>query len=353
MRILRENEAGTGGGGQPSKEQQFDDILSQMNSGTPAAPVKKDDTPPPPPPSEEGGVDYKAKFEQLSAEYEPIKGKVAELDNLRALAEADPFDGDVELKAIKELKAKGASTDTALQYLRMDLKTMTPFDKKVLSMQLSTPNVSKDKLEKYVREQYKLGEYAPKQDDGETPDESDGLTKLEIEVATKGGVDEQLAQQKEELLTQAGKPRSEVKLEQEQKAASASLEADWNKEAPTILNTLKGFAVKVEGVENPIKIELDGYDEAKVKEYLDRVVKGGHNLTEDNVKYVREQVMKDAYYDNREKIALKIAQATSGKLEKESVQELNNPSVFTPKPGDGVIKKTKQEELDYALKNLQ
>lgn len=334
------------------KQQQLDKALTDFsNGGNPNPPGKgTQDAPTPndPPAVEE---DWKAKFEALNAEFEPVKVKAAEADKYKELIDADPYDGDAEVAAIAKLKKQGASLDTALQYIKMDITTMTPLEKKVLSMQLATPGVAKEKIEKAIKQQYGLGEYAPLTGENDEPNEQDGLDRLEIEVATKGGIDEQLAQQKEDLLKPAAKPRSEVLAEQSQKDKEATLKTGWKNEVPSISSSLKAYEAKVDGLETPVKIELEGYGEDKLNEYIERLVKNGYDVTPKNVEIAKTQILKDALYDNMPKIAREIAKASNGKLDAKYIQELHNSSAHQPTP-NAAVKKTKQEELDFALKNM-
>lgn len=294
----------------------------------------------------EGTEDYKAKFEALTTEFESVRQRAEEADKYKALSESDPYDGNSDLTIIAKLAKDGVPIDTAMQYIKMDLTKMSPFEKKVLSEQLNTPGVSKEKIEKYVKQQYGLGEYAPEVD-GEQ-NEQDGLDRLEIEVAKKGGIDETLAKQKEELVTTAAKPRSEVSKELSQK----ELSNEWSKSIPEISTSLKDFEVKVEGIEAPIKITLDGYGQDKLNQYIEQVAKTGYKPTKENLEYMKSQIMKDAFYENREKFALEIAKATNGKLSAEIYQELHNPSKGGPSPA-APVKKTPKEELAYALANMK
>jgi len=294
------------------------------------------------PPADE----YRTKYEALEKEVGTLREKANKAEEYKALLDSDQFDGDADVQLVAKLKKQGVSLETIVQYKNMDISKMTPYDQKVLLEQLEKPTIPKEKIEKFVKQQYGLGEYAPIGEDGETRNEQDGLDRLEYEAAGAEGISAKLAKQKEELVKVAAKPRSQVAQEISQK----ELTAQWSKEIPTFESTLKAYEAKIEGLESPLKVELEGYGQEKLDEYIQTIAKSGHKVTPEALDVVKKQILKDAIYDNLNKILHEAAKASQGKLDKKYLDELHNPSKFQSAPKSAGAKETPKEELERQLK---
>ncbi len=288
--------------------------------------------------------DYRAKFKELynvePDELPSIMDRASKADQYKAQAEADPFDGDTESKAIFDLKKKGIPAEIALRYLSMDLSKLSPKEKMVLSLQLAKPTIKREDIEFQVNKKYGLGEFAPKNDE-DVPDETQGLRDIEFEVAGQDGIDAKLAQQKEDLLKVAAKPRSQVVKEQTEEA----LKTDWDKQLPALKTKATAYEVKLKGVA-PFKVDLDLSDD-DVKAISDNWIKSGHGPTDANLQ-VAEKILREAALGrNVDKIVSKAVQAATGKLEEDVYDELHHTSLKNPAP-TGDLPKSGMDELKEA-----
>ncbi len=290
------------------------------------------------PPADE----YRTKYEALEKEVAPLREKATEADKYKAQLDADPYDGDTEIAALAKLKKQGIPTETALKYLGMDISTMSAKDKMVLSIQLAKPTIKREDIEFQVNKKYGLGEFASENEQGEK-DESQGLKDIEFEVAGQDGIEAKLAQQKEDLLKVAAKPRSEVAKEQTELA----IKNDWEKQLPTLKEKAKTFELTVKGLDKPIKIDLDLKDE-DVNELVENWTKSGHAPTESNLKVAEKILHEAAIGRNTAKIVEKAIMAVTGKQEEVHYDELHNPSAKASKP-QGELPKSGMDELKAAV----
>lgn len=291
-------------------------------------------------------TDYKAKFKELygvdTDELPSLREKATQADSWKAQLDADPYDGDTEISALAKLKKQGVPVQTALQYLSLDVEKLSPKEQKIMLMSLDKPGIAREKIIKAIDQEYKLGDFAPKKDDDETPDEQDGLDRLEIESAGSDGTAAKLAQKKEDLLKVAAKPRSQVAQEQTEQA----LKTDWEKSIPALKAKATAFEIQLKGMDKPIKVDLELSDE-DVKGLIQNWSKSGY-APNDSTLPVAEKILREAALGrNVEKIVTKAVQAATGKLEEDILDDLHHPSVKLPAP-TGQIPKSGMDELKEA-----
>ncbi len=264
-------------------------------------------------------VDYEKYISETLGDTTPnIKARLGKVKELEELVNKSPYKSSVG-EVFDDLVSKGVPSDVAIRFINSDKDKMSHKEVMAFALHQERPNVSLDKINDYIDQQYKLGAYA--EDGNEAP----GLTRLEFDVQPHIEKFDQLKQK----LVQHGQSRGAMEANKQE---SARIES-WKEPTKRIFSEFTKIDIPTAtGSVLRFKVEMDAAEQNELlTEFSAMISTPGFAADEAGVQRAKEALQSRYVAKHINEMAISFMQQGRSMSEENWIALVHNPSIANTK----------------------